>query len=248
MKLVPTLVIKQGVMLTMSHEDTTSTIRYTRSLGPSKLVRALHDRESLHCDDQPVTFLARLPEGVVPAKAAASVDSWGYGCGEELGIFAVFDGEGEEAMQVWDTPREEEDRHHPERSPSHVWIDAEQQPLPFERAVYVQSPEELEHLLTQSVSSPSQAEQLLEDFRQQSTQSIHEQAIARARQLDERLQELERDLQTLRAPLDDAHAARVTRLLEQYMLPTWIVHAHAEHLSPLLRQALAAIEHLARSR
>ena len=51
---------------------------------------------------------------------------------------------------------------------------------------------------------------------------------------------------TLRAPQDEAHAARVEQLLAQHMLPSWLVHAHAEHLSPLLRQALAAIERLAR--
>lgn len=231
----------------MSHDDATSTIRYTRSLGPSGLVRALTEEQSLHCEDQPVTFLARIPSDLSAAEAASTTDSWGYGCGQELGIFAVFDHDRpEERMQVWDTPREREDSHHPERSPSHVWIDSAQEQLPFEQSVYVQDPEELELLLSQQVTSPEQAHAILEDFRQRATQSVHEQAIARARELDANLKQLERNLQTLREPLDEAHAARITRLLERHMLPTWIVHAHAEHLSPLLRQALLAIEALAR--
>lgn len=209
---------------------------YARSLGPSQLVRALQARDTLHAADQEVTFLMRL-ERQDPEHASLA-DVWRYGCGEELGVFALFD-EGEEAIRVWDEARLDQDRHHPERSPHHVWIKNASQPLPLTHALYVRDAEELS-LVSQSDSCEQARTQLQQAraSRGHTSQALEEEAITRALALQEELDALATRQAALLARIDDP---TLQQALARHGLPDWLLHTHPEHLERPLRDAIDAL-------
>ncbi len=217
----------------------TSSIRYTRSLGPSSLIHALKSRQSLHCTAHPVTFLAKLPQDDTPDhEIAQHTDSWDYGCGSELGIFAIFEHE-DHPLEVHTSSPPQEDQHNPDIHKNHVWLDPSTQPLPFEQGIYIRSPEELAKILHST--SVEEAQNTLKEYRNQPVESVYESAISHARQLEQDLQNLHAQMHQLQAIHASDHPEHLLAMMKQLALPTWLLSVHPEHLSPLLRSAL---EHL----
>lgn len=214
----------------MSHDSPI----YARSMGPAGLAAALDERGSLHTSSEPVTFLMKIPPGTSPHKAAAECDAWHYGCGEEVGIFALLDADD---LAVQRTSRPDDHAHFPERSPHHVWIDNASQPLPFERGIYVQSPQELAAIIPST--SMSEAHERLEALRGHDQQSTLEAASQRAHTLARQLEDFgvrQQQLSSLRGNYD-----QLPELFESLGLPLWLLDVHPEHLDKDLRQALDLI-------
>ncbi len=213
---------------------------YARSMGPAQLASCIDTRGSLQAPEQPVTFLMEISRELTPEQAARSCDAWEYGCGAEVGIFALLDADD---IQVWRDPREDADRHSPVRSPHHVWLQNDTQPLPFERGIYVESPGELATIL--EASSTEDARARLAELRQNDESAILEAASQRASKLASELEDFGIRQQQLHTLLQNA-PEEVSRMLDALGLPDWLLEVHPEHLNRDLRQALDLIHQNAR--
>lgn len=204
---------------------------YARSMGPAQLAGALARRDSLQATGQPVTFLMKVSTEQDARLAAASCDAWEYGCGAEVGIFALLDASD---ITVWDHARDAQDHHDPARSPNHLWIDNATQPLPFDRGLYVQSPEELAAILP--APSLHEAKRSLQALRAGSEEAVLEAAGQRARALARELEDFgirQQQLAAMRGLHDE-----LPKLLAYLGLPEWLLDVHPEHLHRDLRHAI----------
>jgi hypothetical protein len=199
-----------------------------RSLGPKLMSAVLDGHGNLNHPRDPVTFLAE----VEPADPE-SCDAWNYGCGTELGVFVLVE---TNVLTLHRDPLRTHG-HDPHAAPHHVYVTNAADPLPFESAVYVGSPEEM-GVAAECVTVAAAADSLKALRGGRAAEGIIEEAIDRARRLARQLD----NLAALQEALIRTDSPRqLEDRLRRAGLNRSVLEVHPEHLSRSLRAALEQI-------